>query len=200
MKQNALIRFEASSLQGVFKIRHTVPRDERGSFGRLFCQDSFDRQGLDFTPLQVNLSTNTSLHTLRGLHYQTAPYEEAKLIHVVRGALYDVAVDLRPDSPTYRQWEGFNLRDDFKTGLFLPKGVAHGFLTLSADTHILYHIDQIYSSDHARGLRWNDPAFAIDWPAEPVVMSEKDENWPDMKPEQIRRDLCIIRFTGFDLL
>jgi dTDP-4-dehydrorhamnose 3,5-epimerase len=169
---------QQTAIHGLFSIALAPHVDERGFFARLYCPEEFSRAGISFASTQINLSRNTAALTLRGLHYQTEPYAEAKIVRCTRGRIFDVAVDLRPDSPTYRRWSGHEL--DAQTGgaLFIPEGCAHGFLTLTADTDVLYQMGRMFEPGHAAGVRWDDPAIAIHWPAQPCVISEADRTWP----------------------
>lgn len=173
------MRFHTTPLAGVLRVESPMHHDNRGSFQRLWCADSFARAGLDFVPHQASLSTNTTRHTLRGLHWQAEPHPEQKLVRCVAGAVWDVAVDLRPDSATYLCWHGQELSATNGLALFLPRGVAHGFLTLTDLALVDYLIDQPHTPEAARGARWNDPAFAISWPHAPALMSDRDQSWRD---------------------
>ena len=173
------MRFTATDIEGVVIVDLDVIADERGSFSRLHCPDEFARAGHPFAPLQTSLSRNAKAATLRGLHYEAAPHEEAKLVRVTRGAIFDVAVDLRPASPTYLQWTGTELSADNGRALLIGRGMAHGFVTLEDDTDVVYQIDRIFEPGHGRGARWNDPAFGIAWPLAPQVMSDRDATYPD---------------------
>lgn len=175
------MRFTPTSLPGVIVAEADIASDERGAFARLYCPEEFAAAGIAFTSTQVNLSTNPALHTLRGLHYQEPPRAEAKLVRCVRGRAYDVALDLRPDSPAFGRWEAVELDAETMRALFLPEGIAHGFLTLAPDTHILYQMGRCHEPGFGRGVRWNDPAFAIAWPAEPAVISPRDATYPDFR-------------------
>lgn len=173
------MRLTATQIEGVVIVDLDVIADERGSFSRLHCPQEFAAAGHPFTPLQTSLSRNAKAHTLRGMHYEAAPQAEAKLVRTTRGAIFDVAVDLRTDSPTYLQWTGTELSAANGRALLIGKGMAHGFITLEDDTDVLYQIDRILEPGHGRGVRWNDPAFAIRWPATPLVISERDAGYPD---------------------
>jgi dTDP-4-dehydrorhamnose 3,5-epimerase len=173
------MRFTATQIEGVVIVDLDVIADERGSFSRLHCPQEFAAAGHPFTPLQTSLSRNAKAHTLRGMHYEAAPHSEAKLVRTTRGAIFDVAVDLRTDSPTYLQWTGTELSAANGRALLIGQGMAHGFITLEDDTDVLYQIDRIFEPGHGRGVRWNDPAFAIRWPATPLVISERDAGYPD---------------------
>ena len=173
------MRFVATELPGVVVVEAEPHQDERGAFARIYCPAEFRAAGIDFAPTQVNLSRNTHRHTLRGMHFQDPPHAEAKLVRVTRGAVFDVAVDLRPESPAFRRWVGVELDETSMRGLFLPEGIAHGFLTLTDDTDVLYQMGRDHVPGAGRGVRFDDPAFAVDWPAEPAVISERDRTWPD---------------------
>lgn len=168
-----------TAIAGVVEVLAEPVGDARGRFVRTWCADEFAAAGLDFRPYQVSISENRARHTLRGMHFQVAPAEERKLIRCLRGAVFDVAVDLRPDSPSYRRWVGVELTAEKHNALFVPHGCAHGFLSLTEDAWLEYAIDAPYVPGTARGVRWNDPAFGIAWPAAPAVISDRDRDWPD---------------------
>ena len=171
--------FRRTSLADVVEVLPERARDARGAFFRGFCVAEFAAAGLDFRPVQSSFSENPRHHTLRGLHWQEAPDGECKLVRCVRGAAHDVALDIRPGSPTHGRHVAVTLSAEAGNALLIPAGCAHGFLTLADDTVLEYIIDAPFAPDLARGLRWNDPAFAIPWPAEPAVISERDAGWPD---------------------
>ncbi|WP_312163894.1 dTDP-4-dehydrorhamnose 3,5-epimerase [Phenylobacterium sp.] len=173
------MRFAATEIDGVVIVDLDLMSDARGAFARLHCPQEFAAAGHPFVPQQTSLSRNARAGTLRGMHYEAAPHEEAKLVRVVRGRIFDVAVDLRPDSPTYRRWTGTELSADNGRALLIGKGMAHGFITLEDDTDVLYQIDRIFEPGHGRGVRWNDPAFGIAWPGSPLVISERDAGYAD---------------------
>ena len=173
------MRFTPAPLTGVFIIEPTLYSDERGAFARTYCQESFIKAGIDFVPLQCSFSRNPYMATLRGMHYQITPYSEAKLVSCTRGSVFDVAVDMRADSHTRGQWFGAMLTAENRNALFIPKGFAHGFLTTSDDAELSYMMDAPYVPEAARGLRWNDPALAIDWPMKPTRIADKDNAWSD---------------------
>ena len=173
------MRFTATQIEGVVIVDLDVIADERGSFSRLHCPEEFAAAGHPFTPLQTSLSRNAKAGTLRGMHYEGEPHAEAKLVRATRGAIFDVAVDLRTDSPTYLRWIGTELSAANGRALLIAKGMAHGFITLEDDTDVLYQIDRMFVPGHGRGVRWNDPAFAIEWPGPPRVISERDASYPD---------------------
>jgi dTDP-4-dehydrorhamnose 3,5-epimerase len=169
-------------LKGAFEIAPEPHGDERGSFARTFCVDEFAAHGLNPRVVQCNVSYNRTRGTLRGMHYQEAPYAEAKLIRCASGALYDVIVDLRDGSPTFGEWIGVELRGapgKPSRMLYVPEGFAHGFLTLEDDTEIVYQMSALYVPGSARGFRWNDDRFGIEWPEAIHVMSERDRTYPD---------------------
>jgi dTDP-4-dehydrorhamnose 3,5-epimerase len=155
--------------------------DERGFFARSWCQQEFEEHGLNPRMVQCNVSLNTHRGTLRGMHYQSAPHSEAKLVRCTRGSLYDVVVDLRPESASFRQAFGVVLSSNNQRALYIPERCAHGFLTLEDNTEVLYQMSAFYAPDAARGFRWNDPGFTIDWPDQVRVISERDHSYPDFE-------------------
>jgi dTDP-4-dehydrorhamnose 3,5-epimerase len=163
--------------------------DERGFFARAFCQREFSEHGLDATVVQCNLSGSTHRGTLRGLHYQLAPRAEAKLVRCVRGAMYDVIVDLRPASSTFLQWVGVVLTAESGRALFVPKGFAHGFQTLEDDTEVFYQMSDFYAPEAARGIRWNDPLLGVAWPEDVRCISARDAACPDLHPSELIDEL-----------
>lgn len=173
------MKFNETSLKGAFVIDLDFIEDERGFFARTWCKEAFEVQGLTTAMSQISISFNPRRGTLRGLHYQLKPYEEAKLIRCTAGSIYDVIVDLRPDSPTFKQWTVANLTGTNRKMLYVPEGCAHGFQTLEDETEVLYHISEFYHPEVARGIRWDDPTFKFDWPLSDRIMSERDKNFPD---------------------
>ena len=171
--------FEAVGVVGAWLLRLERLADERGFFGRTWSAEEFGDRGLASVLSQASLSFNTHAGTLRGMHLQAAPKEEAKVVRCVRGAIYDVVLDLRPGSPTYKRWDARELTADNRLSLYVPEGVAHGFQTLNDATEVLYLISQPYDAALARGVRWNDPAFGIEWPLPVGTMSERDRGYPD---------------------
>jgi dTDP-4-dehydrorhamnose 3,5-epimerase len=153
--------------------------DERGFFARTWCQHEFEEHGLVARIVQANMSYNRLKGTLRGMHFQHAPYAETKLVRAVRGAIYDVIIDLRPESPTFRRWIGVELSADNRRALYVPEGFAHGFQTLSDDADVMYQVSAFYTPGAEGGLRYNDPSFDIQWPLPVSVISDKDAAWPD---------------------
>jgi dTDP-4-dehydrorhamnose 3,5-epimerase len=173
------MRLVPTAIEGAFIVEPLVNTDSRGSFGRVFCGKLFADAGIDFEAVQINLSRNTHRHTLRGLHTQQSPHEEAKLVHCVRGGIFDVAIDLRPDSTSHGCVVSIELKAAIDRMFFIPKGCAHGFLTLEPDTDVLYYMGTAFVPDVGLGVRWNDPSFAIDWPALPAVISDRDASYPN---------------------
>ncbi len=173
------MRFAETEIPGVVVVYIEPREDVRGAFARLHCPDEFAAAGHPFTPVQTSLSRNAGAGTLRGLHHQPAPNAETKLVRAVRGRIFDVALDLRAASPTYRRWTAAELSAENGRALLIPEGVAHGFLTLEPDTDVLYQIAPAFRPGHEAGVRWDDPAFAIAWPAAPKVISERDAGYPD---------------------
>jgi len=174
--------FRETPIPGAVLIELEPLVDERGSFARTFAVDEFAAHGLETRVAQCNTSTSARAGTLRGLHYQASPHQEAKLVRCVRGAIYDVVVDLRPESPTYCAWYGVELSASNRTMIFVPAGLAHGFQTLEDDTEVLYQMSQAYFAGHARGVRWDDPAFGIAWPeAEVRTISQRDRDHADFR-------------------
>lgn len=171
--------FQRAELEGVFLIAPEWRGDARGSFARTFCVDEFAAQGLETCFLQQNMSRTTERGTLRGLHFQRAPHAEVKLIRCVSGSVWDVLVDLRPDSSTFRKWQGFELNDVNNHMLYAPEGVAHGFMTLTHDVEMTYLHSARYNPSAEGGIRWDDPAFGIAWPLAPTTIADKDRVWPD---------------------
>ncbi len=157
-------------------------QDERGYFATTWVQDEFEAAGLRSPCVQRNVSYNRLAHTLRGMHYQRSPYAEVKLVNCLIGAIYDVAVDIRPDSPTFGSWFGAELRAETGAMLYVPEGCAHGYLSLEPDSTVEYLISEFYHPESAAGLRWNDPFFNIQWPHEPRVLNDRDGSWPDFVP------------------
>lgn len=170
--------FTEAALPGAFVIDIERHDDERGFFARSFCREEFASRGIEAPNEQCSLSYNARRGTLRGMHYQAAPHEEAKLVRCTAGAIFDVIVDLRGQSPTHRRWYAAELSAANRRSLFVPKGCAHGFITLTDETEVLYMISPAYAPGSSRGFAWNDPAFAIDWPMRPLVISARDAGYP----------------------
>ena len=173
------MKFESTMLRDAHLIQLEPVRDNRGSFARTFCAEEFAARGLGNNYPQHSLSVSAHRGTLRGMHYQRDPHSEIKLVRCTRGAILDVIIDIRPDSPTYRRWQGFELSSANSHQLYIPKGFAHGFQTLSDDTEVYYLISAPYKPELAQGIRYNDPAFGISWPLSITEISEKDLHWPD---------------------
>src|SRR3954469_15391758 len=171
--------FTETKLKGAYTIELKLIEDERGFFARTFCVQEFEAQGLNPRIVQCNVSYNKQKGTLRGMHYQAAPHAEAKLVQCIRGAIYDVMIDLRPESATFKQWLGVELTADNRRMLYIPEGFAHGFQTLEDETEVFYQMSQFYAPQSAQGLRWDDPAFQIEWPADKRIISSKDLSYPD---------------------
>jgi dTDP-4-dehydrorhamnose 3,5-epimerase len=179
----ANVIFTPTQLRDAYIVDIEKREDHRGLFARAWCQREFAEHDLVSRLVQTNLSFNWRKGTLRGMHYQVAPYEETKLIRCVRGAIYDVIIDLRPASPTFGQWLGVELTADNYRTVYVPEGFAHGFQTLEDNSVVTYQVSEFYESSAERGIRYNDPAFAIRWPIEVEVISDKDRSWPDYSPE-----------------
>jgi dTDP-4-dehydrorhamnose 3,5-epimerase len=175
------MRFSETPLNGAWVVDLDLLGDERGWFARTFDAEEFAARGLNPAVVQCNASFNLRAGTLRGMHYQAEPHGESKLVRCVRGAIFDVAVDLRPGSPTYRGWHGVELSADNRLALYIPPGLAHGFQTLTDDAEVLYQMGQHYVPEAARGVRWDDPAFAIAWPDSggERIVSARDRAYPD---------------------
>lgn len=172
------MRFIETPLAGLFVIELDLLKDDRGFFARSFCAREFETHGLDAAIAQCNISFNARRGTLRGLHFQAEPHEEAKLVRCTRGAIYDVAVDIVPSSPTYLKWYAAELTADNRRMLYIPAGFAHGFQTLTDDAEVVYQMSEFYHADSGGGLRWDDPALAIKWPIADPIMSDKDRAFP----------------------
>jgi dTDP-4-dehydrorhamnose 3,5-epimerase len=171
-------------LRGAFIIKSELLEDERGFFARTWCQREFDRQGLNSKLVQCNISFNRTKGTLRGMHFQAAPHQEVKLVRCSRGAIYDVIVDLRPESSTFKGWTAVELTAQNRLQLYIPPGFAHGFQTLEDETEIFYQMSEFHEASSARGVRWNDPAFEIKWPkTDNRILSSRDQNYPDFALE-----------------
>ena len=177
--------FVATSLPGLFVIEQQRHEDERGFFARTWCSRELAEHGLDPRLAQCSVSFNRRRGTLRGMHYQAPPHAEVKIVRCARGRLFDVAVDLRPDSSTFRKWIGAELSPENGRGLYIPEGFAHGFLTLADETEVEYAISVEYSPAHARGVRFDDPLLAIDWPAPIEVIAARDREYPDLTAERL---------------
>ena len=176
------MKFEETPLPGAFLIHQERFSDVRGFFARTWAREEFAAHGLATVIVHCNTSFNFRRGTLRGMHWQEAPYAEAKLIRCTSGAIHDVIIDLRPESLTYGRWFGAELTAADGMMLYCPERFAHGFITLTDDAEVAYQMSQVYAPDHARGARYDDPFFAIEWPLEPVVIAERDRTYPDFTP------------------
>ena len=171
--------FKETKLAGAYVIELEQHADERGFFARTYCEQEFEAHGLNTRVAQSNISFNKKKGTLRGMHYQAAPFAEAKLVRCTAGAIYDVIIDLRPASPTFKQHFAVELSRENQRMLFVPEDFAHGFQTLEDNTEVFYQMGQRYSKEHARGVRWNDPAFGIKWPEGARIIIARDRDYPD---------------------
>ncbi|WP_291197249.1 dTDP-4-dehydrorhamnose 3,5-epimerase [Hyphomonas sp.] len=173
------MKFHPTTLKDAVLIELERRGDDRGFFARTFCADEFAANGLPTEFVQQNMSYSATKGTIRGMHFQRAPHAEDKLIRCLRGAIVDIILDLRPDSPTYKRWEAFELNEENKRQLLVPKGFAHGFQTVSDHVEVTYLVSSRYNGAAEGGVRWNDPAFGITWPLAPTEMSDKDKKWAD---------------------
>jgi dTDP-4-dehydrorhamnose 3,5-epimerase len=173
--------FHETKLQGVFEIHPEPHPDERGFFARSWCQQEFASHRLNPKVVQCSVSFNTRKGTLRGLHYQAAPFPETKVVRCTRGSIYDVVVDLRPQSPTFHDWIAVVLTATNRHMVYVPEGCAHGFLTLEDETEVFYQISEFYHAELTRGVRWDDPAFRIVWPGVVEAISERDRTYPNLE-------------------
>lgn len=173
------MRFTATVIEGVLLLETEPMADDRGDFARSYCADEFDTAGLNFDPVQMNISRNTARGTLRGLHYQSEPHPDPKIVRCTRGRIFDVAIDLRADSDSFCQWVSAELSPEKQTALVIPAGCAHGFITLEDDSDVQYLMGARYVPDLARGVRWDDPAFGIKWPIAPASIAPRDAAYPD---------------------
>jgi dTDP-4-dehydrorhamnose 3,5-epimerase len=174
------MKFTETELEGAFVIDPEPIEDERGFFARTFCRREFEKRGLNPDLVQCSASFNRKRGTLRGLHYQVPPHGECKLVRCTQGAIYDVVVDLRRESPTFRQWMAVELSAENHLMLYIPEGVAHGFIALADASEVFYEISEFHHPECARGVRWNDPSLKIQWPLAPTVISERDQSYPDL--------------------
>jgi dTDP-4-dehydrorhamnose 3,5-epimerase len=175
------MNFLETKLPGVFEVQVEPKADARGFFARTWCKTEFDSCGLESALVQCSISYNRKRGTLRGMHYQEAPFEETKLVRCTRGAIYDVVLDLRPQSSSFKQWVAVVLTAELRNMIYVPKGCAHGFLTLADDTEVFYQMTQFFNAASSSGVRWNDPAFGIHWPEKIEVISERDRNYPNLR-------------------
>lgn len=175
------MKFNKTTIKGLYIIEPELLEDERGFFARTFCQKEFEANGLNTRLVQCSISYNKRKGTLRGMHYQIAPMAEARLVRCTRGAIYDVIIDMRQKSPTYCKWLAVELTADNHLMLYIPEGFAHGFQTLEDDTEVFYQMSEFYAPEHARGVRWDDPSFRIEWPLPIKIISEKDMSYKGFK-------------------
>ena len=173
------MNFKKTAVEGLFAVSTDAQADSRGHFARVFCEIELAGNGHPFHVIQSSISSNLRAATLRGLHYQSVAAPERKLVRCVRGAVWDVVVDLRPTSETYLKWHGAELSGENLLAFLVPTGCAHGFMTLTDNAEVLYMMDQTYVPDTARGVRWDDAVFSIQWPEKPAVISERDATYPD---------------------
>jgi dTDP-4-dehydrorhamnose 3,5-epimerase len=173
--------FKRTRISGVYLLEPERLTDERGFFARTWCQSEFTEHGIDPRIVQCNLSFNPNQGTLRGMHYQRAPHEETKIVRCTMGAIFDVALDLRRDSPTFKQWVGAPLTAENREMLVIPPGCAHGYLTLAPNTEVFYQMSACYTPTHGAGVRWNDPVFGIQWPADVTMIADRDRDYPDFQ-------------------
>jgi dTDP-4-dehydrorhamnose 3,5-epimerase len=183
------MKFHAAPLLGAFTIELEKRGDDRGFFARLFCQREFEAAGIPMPIVQINNSLSAKAGTLRGMHYQLPPATEIKVVRCIRGALYDVIIDLRPDSPTFARWFGTELTAENRLMMYAPQGFAHGFITLVDDTEVFYLTNAFYAPGEERGIRFDDLRFGVVWPQTPVDVSSKDRDWPDFDPTFHRTEL-----------
>ena len=180
------MKFLPTAVAGAFIVEAEPLGDERGLFARTFCAETFAHRGLASVYPQCNISTNVERGTLRGLHYQAHPAAESKLVRATSGRVFDVALDLRPGSASYLAWAAVELDAARHNGFYIPAGCAHGFLTLEPNSALFYQMSAVHAPDLARAVRWNDPAFAIDWPFAPTIISARDAACPDFRQETVR--------------
>jgi dTDP-4-dehydrorhamnose 3,5-epimerase len=174
------MKFVPARLPGSFIIEPERIADERGFFARTFCRDEFTAHGMNPNLVQCSISFNTKKGTLRGMHYQKQPYQEAKLVRCTRGAIFDVIIDIRADSPTYKGWFGVELIAHDHKALYVPEGFAHGFLTLVDESEVLYQMSEVFHPECAAGVRWNDACVGIEWPSSPQIISDNDLSYVDL--------------------
>lgn len=173
--------FHELEIPGAYRIEPEKKADHRGFFARTYCRDELEDRGLDPTIVQCNVSVNSWRGTVRGMHWQASPHEEIKLVRCTNGAIHDVILDLRPDSPMYKRHVAIELTRENRVALYVPAGVAHGFQALEDDSEVFYQMSELYYPESARGVRWDDPAFDISWPLPVTQISEKDRSFPDFE-------------------
>ena len=175
------MKFHETKISGMLEIHVEPKSDDRGFFARVWCQKEFEDQGLNSKLVQSSTSFNTQKGTLRGMHYQAAPFPETKVVRCTQGAIYDVVLDMRSQSATYKDWVAVVLTADMRNMVYVPAGCAHGFLTLNDATEVLYQMSEFFHPEASRGVRWDDPAFGIAWPEKVEVISERDRTYPDFE-------------------
>lgn len=181
------IKFTPTTLRGVFVIEPERFDDERGFVARSFSEAEFAEWGIEARLVESNISFNLRRHTVRGMHFQRAPRAQAKLVRCTAGAIYDVVIDLRPGSESFCRWEGVELTAENRRMIYIPEGFAHGFQTLADATEVFYQVSDVYAPGYADGVRWDDPAFRVEWPAtEGVILNERDRSYPDFRVEEGR--------------
>lgn len=183
MGRTGKLKFTPAGLPGAWLVDLRPHEDVRGFFARTWCAREFEEQGLESRLVQCSLSLSRRRGTLRGMHWQDPPHAEAKLVRCVRGAVHDVILDLREGSPSFGEHLAVRLTAESRRALYVPEGFAHGFQTLEDDTEVFYQMSEFYAPESARGLRWNDPAFDLEWPLPDPILSEKDASWPDYRPK-----------------
>jgi len=171
--------FKPTKIPDVYLLEIEPIEDDRGFFARSWCKDEFISRGLSAELMQCGISFNKMSGTVRGMHFQETPYEEVKLVRCTKGAVYDVVLDLRKDSPTYTEHVGFRLSESNHKMVYIPAGLAHGYQTLENDTEVYYQISQVYKKEYSQGVRWNDPCFSIEWPGPVTLISERDQSYED---------------------
>ena len=176
------MKFIETPLDGAYIVEIEATEDERGSFARSWCQKEFEEHGLNSRIVQCNISLNKKKGTLRGMHFQIEPFAEAKLVRCTRGAIYDVIIDLRENSPSFKKWFAVELSESNQKMLYIPEGFAHGFQTLEDNTEVFYQMSEFYYPEYSRGIRWNDPLFSIQWPEGERIIAKKDQEYPDFVP------------------
>jgi dTDP-4-dehydrorhamnose 3,5-epimerase len=177
-----VVIFNEAVLAGAFVIEPELINDDRGFFARVWCKDELQRRGLDSELLQSNVGFSFRKGTLRGLHFQRFPHAETKIVRCTRGSIFDVIVDLRPGSPTFRRWFGVQLSEENRKMIYVPEGMAQGYITLEDDTEINYHTSEFFHPESASGVRFDDPTLGIEWPVTATVVSQQDRNWPLINP------------------
>ena len=183
------MRFEKLKINDAYIIRLNKIADDRGYFSRAWCQKEFEENGLEKNFVQANISFNKYKGTLRGMHYQMHPHQEVKLVRCIKGAIFDVIIDVRSDSPTFGQWVGAELTEENHDMLYVPKGFAHGFQTLQDNSEVFYQVSEFYTPSSENGIRFDDPRYKIDWPLNVSVISEKDATWPYLEASKLEATL-----------